>query len=403
MSNYRDDLVDVMVAAAGTHSKLRMLASEQIATGDKIDTHSQDNLQENLALSDKLKDKIKTGLSDDLILQDGVHHQKISREALNESLAIKDSSSRVWRDVLDEGVQVGEDVRQTLKVKHSIKDSLTIYDNNRHTIKDILIERMAVKGSTNYSRASSNTLSDGIYIKDTARSKVRDTITDGLYASTGYQDKHKARQTLVDIIYAQDGLMDSIKNAFGFNETITVGDIIFDKLIAKDILTERAMVAVLDDVIHDTPNMAWTMNTINKAMSQYSPYDVNRLAVIDGVLYGECKDGIYRLDGTDETITGKLITDKLDYGENLIKPSYAYTEYQTDGTMNLTVHATQKGVAQQYTYVLPKERAGEMTNGRFVFGRGLYGRQFAYTLTITAKNAKLHDLNIHFETTTRRL
>lgn len=138
-------------------------------------------------------------------------------------------------------------------------------------------------------------------------------------------------------------------------------------------------------------------------MSQYASFEIERVAVVGGVLYGENKDGLYRLDGGDETIKGTLITDKIDYGEQLIKPSFAYTEYQTDGTAKLTVHTTQKGVKQSYTYALPKERAGELTNGRFVFGRGLYGRQFAHTLTITARTALIYDLNVHFEKTTRRL
>lgn len=401
--NYRDDVVAVITVGDGTKSNLKMTLDDRLSTRDRLTGSNKDNLSENMRLSDEVADQTIITLSDDVGVSDEIFDKKISRQMAVESIAITDNIIRVYRDECMEVLRVSDSLKQTLRAKILINDGVMVQDNNHHIIKDTISDEAKTTDRTNTERKLGDILSDIIRTHDRLYFGVSDEMAERLTAKDTHQDKQRGKNTLDDRLMVSDGVVEAFKKTSLLDDVVKVGDEVFDKLIAKNLLTERAMVAVIDEVVQDMPNMAWTMNTVNQAISQYTPYDVQRVVVVNGVLYGECKDGVYRLDGSDETITGIIITDKVDYGENLVKPAYAYTEYRTDGTIKLTVHTTQKGVEQKYTYALPKERAGELTNGRFVFGRGLYGRHFAYVLAITARTAFIHDLNIHFKTTNRRL
>lgn len=403
MSNYRDDLVDVITVRADTTSKIKIMIDERISTSDRLGGANKDTLNEGINITDGMGDSVGVAVFDGLMISATVTDKKIRRELITEIIKVSDGVHRIYRESLSDNVGIDDNIRQILIAKDVLNDMVGVQDNNTHTIKDRLIDTVGISAGVDNNRQIQDRLTDNMTTHDRLIFAMREQINDTLRVDDRTTDKKTATNELIARIVVGDDVSEVFIKRSRLDDTVRVGDEIWDKLTARDNLHERAMIAVMGELIHDDDGMAWTMNTVNQAMSQYNPYNVNRLAVINGVLYGEGKDGIYRLDGADESMTAILITDKLDYGENLIKPSYAYTEYRTDGTMRLTVHTTQKGVAQAYTYALPKERADEMTNGRFVFGRGLYGRQFAYTLAITAKQALLHDLNIHFEQTRRRL
>lgn len=403
MSNYRDDVVEVITVGDSTQSTLKMTLNDRLLTKDKWVGANKDSLVDAVRLTDGTTDHTIIALQEQIGVSDAIFDKKISRHMVVESITASDNISRIYRDNFTQTLGVRDDVKQTLTTTLLLSDGLIIKDENQHIIKDTLSDAVKAISHSDSERKLDDMLSERIKAQEYLLFGVRDEIGEKLTLKDAHHDQQGAKNSLSDHLIIRDSVVESLKKTSLLNDTIKVGDEIFGKLIAKDTLTDKAMIAVLDEVVQDSPNMAWTMNTVNQAMSQYAPFEIERVSVINGVLYGESKNGIYRLDGGDETIIGTLITDKIDYGEQLIKPSYAYTEYQTDGTMKLTVHTTQKGIKQSYTYTLPKERAGELTNGRFVFGRGLYGRQFAYTLVVTARTAFIHDLNIHFEKTTRRL
>lgn len=403
MSNYRDDVVEVITASDGTHSTLKMTLNDRLVTKDKWVGANKDSLVDAVRLTDDTTDHTIIALQEQIGVSDAIFDKKISRQMVVESITTSDNISRIYRDNFTQTLGVRDDVKQTLTTTLLLSDGLIIKDENKHIIKDTLIDAVKAISHSDSERKLDDMLSERIKTQEYLLLGVRDEIGEQLTLKDTHQDQQGGKDSLSDHLIISDSVVESLKKTSLLNDTIKVGDEIFGKLIAKDTLIDKAMIAVLDEVVQDSPNMAWTMNTVNQAMSQYAPFEIERVSAINGVLYGESKNGIYRLDGGDETIIGTLTTDKIDYGEQLIKPSYAYTEYQTDGTMKLTVHTTQKGIKQSYTYALPKERARELTGGRFVFGRGLYGRQFAYTLVVTARTAFIHDLNIHFEKTTRRL
>lgn len=159
---------------------------------------------------------------------------------------------------------------------------------------------------------------------------------------------------------------------------------------------------VFADGIH---GQAWTANTSNWAMSRYAPYGFDHIAVVNGQLLGCNQDGVYRLQGGDETINASIQTGKLDIGGGMLAhPLGAFTEYElVDGAAAMDVTTTQAGTASTYTYLLPAEPADELTNGRFIFGRGLRGRHFSFTLRLDAKRAHINDLSVNTAQTQRRI
>lgn len=149
---------------------------------------------------------------------------------------------------------------------------------------------------------------------------------------------------------------------------------------------------------------AWTANADNWAMSRYEPYTFHSIAVIDGMAYGVADDGVYQLSEGVEEIEGTITTGKIDLGGGaLIHPVSAYLEYELEGKASMEVSTTQLGVEQKYTYPLSPKVANELTNGRFIFGRGLRGRHFGFTLKVEGLSAYIDDLSVHSTETRRRV
>ena len=70
---------------------------------------------------------------------------------------------------------------------------------------------------------------------------------------------------------------------------------------------------------------------------------------------------------------------------------------------SLAVTTTQSGAAQTYAYPLAVEPAAELTNGRFVLGKGLRGRHFAFELQMQARSGVINDLRVDAAPTKRRV
>ena len=211
-------------------------------------------------------------------------------------------------------------------------------------------------------------------------------------------------RALIDAAVISDTVLDSIIQNAVIMDSLSITDEVIDKLDAMVLIIDGAVIE--DSVISSggAQGQAWTANVDSWAMSRYNPYNYNRLVVINGVLYGEADDGIYRLDQEVDAVTAIVKTGKMDLsGGQLTHPASAYLEYELNGGASMTVHSTQKGIEQQYTYILPSELANELTNGRFIFGRGLRGRHFAFELIMIGTHGHVNDLSIEHMPTSRRV
>lgn len=106
-----------------------------------------------------------------------------------------------------------------------------------------------------------------------------------------------------------------------------------------------------------------------------------------------------------EYINSKIVTGKVDIGGGILAhPVGAYMEYElSDATSEMIVSATQAGAVQSYGYKLIDGKADELTNGRFIFGRGLRGRHFKFELRLNGVSGHIHDLRIDASATKRRI
>jgi hypothetical protein len=185
-------------------------------------------------------------------------------------------------------------------------------------------------------------------------------------------------------------------------ESAGITSAVLDHLHARDLVIDVAVAE--GGPLGDGAGQAWTANTDTWAMSRYAPYTFTSVAVIDGVLYGVAEDGVHALDGGTDPITGRVATGKLDIGQGvLVHPLATYLEYELDGTAQMDVTSTQSGTAETYAYLLAEEPAGELTNGRFIFGRGLRGRHFSFVLRLIGQRAMVNDLRVETAPTKRRV
>ena len=81
----------------------------------------------------------------------------------------------------------------------------------------------------------------------------------------------------------------------------------------------------------------------------------------------------------------------------------AYVEYELSGDAQMTVGQSQTGQLLRWSYTLPPELAGTLTNGRFKFGRGLRGRHFSFTLRLDGKQGYINDWQTLFAKSQRRI
>ncbi len=253
-------------------------------------------------------------------------------------------------------------------------------------------------------RYVSTLVHDTAIASDTLLYSRADTLTDTATVSDTAQGKLYAHELITDTAMAIDSVIDTVIQRSIVTDTAITTDTVIDTLHASYFWTD---VVVAQDELISTGGyrgQTWTANTDTWAMSRYEPYNFSRLVVIDGVLFGEADDGIYRLDQEITPVTAIIKTAKIDLsGGPLTHPSSSYLEYELIGQASMTVHTTQKGMTQQYSYVLPNELADELTNGRFIFGRGLRGRHFSFELTMVGTHGYINDLSVDHVSTSRRV
>ena len=143
---------------------------------------------------------------------------------------------------------------------------------------------------------------------------------------------------------------------------------------------------------------------VGSSVSDNSPHTSTAKAAADGHDFEYAFKAALESHGM-EYINSKLITGKVDIGGGILAhPVGAYMEYElSDCESEMVVSATQGGTVQSYGYKLTDGKADELTNGRFIFGRGLRGRHFKFELRLNGVSGHIHDLRIDASATKRRI
>lgn len=461
MSNYRDDNQDTAIASSKTFGGLRAVVEELLRVSDALLFGIAITVSSSALASDEVIDSSIQVLHDSALISEQVidtkitsqlhiDSAKINEQYLHGLLAVQADSAIAsdelptgsTRSVTKDSAQVSDSTTSQRIVSHLIADSARATDSITAIERDLIIDSLFIADGATDKLQAVQLISDSAGATDSAIGSIATLITDSAFAygqpftqrhvtsfvtertpigdsllfnradiiiddiaiSDRAIGKFGAAGTLIDAAVISDTVLDSIVQNAVIIDSIAITDEVIDKLDAMVLIIDGAVIEDIALSSGGAQGQAWTANVDSWAMSRYNPYSYNRLVVINGVLYGEADDGIYRLDQEVDAVTAIVKTGKMDLsGGQLTHPASAYLEYELNGGASMTVHSTQKGVEQQYTYMLPSEVAGELTNGRFIFGRGLRGRHFAFELIMIGTHGHINDLTIEHLPTSRRV
>lgn len=461
MSNYRDDSHEIIVVSDETFGKFRAMTEDVVRVGDALffgvailcsstaiasdeiidktsyvftdtaivsDTvidilHARQLSTDTMKASDSsyhtigsicddvitVSDELLSGstgslAADTAIVSDSTTGQRIVRTLASDSIKVSDSYSEIHSDLIEDSAIVSSSAFGVLRAADLIEDSAVASDTIVSSVLSFVEDSVKVSDKLTAQRIASTTNEDKVFVKDALFFNRQDLWQDSVSVSANTTGRLYARDLTHDVAIATTTIIDSIIQSSFIDDVVIANDSVIDRLYSAD--SWHDVIVVQDDVTGagGYRGQTWTANLDSWAMSRYNPYNYSRLVVINDVLYGEADDGVYRLDQEVLPVVASIKTGKMDLGRGaLTHPAYAYLEYELIGQASMTVHTTQKGIEQQYTYVLPNELADELTNGRFIFGRGLRGRHFSFDLTMVGTHGYVNDLSIDHQPTTRRI
>lgn len=330
--------------------------------------------------------------------------QKTSSFWLNDTAKQSDSHWLKFATLTSSEALSGDYAPSRLRARLQAVDLAAAIDSIDIVQVSVLSDKALANDDVSFSKVAAKLSTDDIVASEQWLYVNEQWILDSALITNDLMGAATSRNVTSDTATATDFIQfDRGNKTVVLNDKALLGDFVIGTMRG---FTTVADIAVITDesILPKTDGFsAWTSNTETWAMSRYEGLPVNRLTVINGVVYGESDDGVYRMDISDTTVTANVTTGKMDFGDSLVHPSAAYLEYETDGNINMQVTTTQSGRAAGYRYLLPRETAKKLTNGRVLFGRGLRGRHFTFVLNISAKEGYINNLAIEALPTKRRV
>ena len=375
MSNYRDDMNDTLRLQGDAVSKLRSLGESTMRLRDGVEHRLQTLTEDGVILSGVFTDHATAVQGDGVALGDEVFGGVTRRSTVTEQMRLSDVV--------------------ILKRKALVEDSIALADDTTHAVTARTTDAATFSDQVFGQRRVVQLVVDSIRLGDAAPRIARELVTEAFVVGETYSGKLRATDFLSDslALAAEDDTTTTTDSLLV--ERLRLGDEVWGTLHARNVVTDG--IALWDEVLQTGDyGQAWTASTQSWAMSRFAPFTFTSLAVIDGVLYGCNSRGVFALDGDTETMTAELRTGAMDMtGGVLAHPLEAHIEYELRGTATFDVTTTQSGTPATYSYPLNARPTAEaMTNARAVFGRGLRGRHFAYTLRLTGQQAYINDWSV---------
>lgn len=330
--------------------------------------------------------------------------QKTSSVWLNDTVKQSDNHWLKFTTLTSSTALSGDYTPNRLRARQQAVDLATAIDSIDIVQVSVLSDKASASDEVLFSKVAAKLSADDIVASEQWLYVNEQWILDSALITNDLTGAATSRNVTGDTATATDFIqfdrgnktvfLDDKARAFDFVASVMRG---FTTVADIAVITDESILPKTDGF------SAWTSNTETWAMSRYEGLPVNRLTVINGVVYGESDDGVYRMDISDEIVSANVTTGKVDFGDGLVHPSAAYLEYETDGNIDMQVVTTQSGRAAGYRYLLPRETARNLTNGRILFGRGLRGRHFTFVLNISAKEGYINNLAIEALPTKRRV
>jgi hypothetical protein len=384
MSNYRDDSNDTAVISDGTWTGLSALVGDFAKAGEAL-------------LFGLLVLHTSGAVASDQAFDAG---QAVIQESAIASDQIIDSVLAL--SFVADQAKAGDVVTQGRFVLHedsaSASDQLLLGAPFALTVDSVRVSEDVIA-----MRTSRDTISDQARAADSALQAATELIADSALAGDVTTGKLCAADTASDTVLIGDELVSGRDTSGALVESARIDALVLDHLDARQLVEDVAQIDA--GPVGDTAGgSAWTAHADGWALSRYAPFAFTSISVINDVAYVSTADGLYALNGENEQMLGSIRTGKLDLsGGGLVHPVHALIEYELDGTASMAVSQTQSGNVERYSYALPSKLAGEQTNGRFTFGRGLRGRHFTFELTLKGKRAYINDLGVLVSPTNRRI
>ncbi|WP_347455707.1 hypothetical protein [Acinetobacter thermotolerans] len=441
MSNYRDDTQETIVLRSDAFGKVTAGDVENFRFTETILSKIRHNVEEIIQLADSDLSRRIGKLDSQLGFADQVLHTVRKFQLIEEVFSLADSSFVKQTDLIHENLGLGEieqvtykvvqiepfrlsdvsityktaftGLSESLKLRDSLKtlarshdlieESLVLSDSAREKLKTLIVETLDLGQHIEQHSTVRSQVSDSFKLKDTAAMIYREQIEDHFRIT----DEFKKLSDTVELVIESLVFSDQVQGQ-RIVRSLAESGIQFSESIEgiKRASSSVSELLFLDDEYHDGREIigAWTATADGWNMSRYYDFPYEELIVIDGRLYGVTDTGIEELKQGASIVAAQIKTARLDLGDGgLVHPESMILEYSLDGQLSVDVGTTQTGYQQTFNYVLRKEPSDYLTNGRVVFGRGLRGRHFEFSVNIEGSTAYINDMVVNITKTKRRI
>ncbi|QZM13681.1 hypothetical protein ABVS_3055 [Acinetobacter lwoffii] len=444
MSNYRDDIQETIVTSSFAFAKVVAGDVESMRITDQIYNTVINTFGDTVQLVDEFHGKRRIITEDTLVIADQVHDQVKSFHLISDLLKASAATTMLLNETIDDSCGIADQVQHTtgsimldqLQIVESLATQLTAFNlisdkakatdgvSGRKIIKEVIEDSVLAQDASIENLLSLITETIQVTDLDLSRNKIKRDLTDKLKVSDSspikqreivadslvLSDQVKAVLTFKDMIADHlqiiDQAFDVPRSNQWIEDQIAISDASSGFKIAKGQINDTVFI---DDEPFDNIQtaIAWSSGTDGWNMSRYSDFNYEQLAVINGELYGVTETGVECLHYGQAEVTAKIETAKLDLGVGqLVHPLEMFLEYLLSGenkSLSVDVGTTQTGRYTQYSYSLTKENSDELTNGRVLFGRGLRGRHFNFTLNLVGQAGYINDIDVNIAKTKRRI
>lgn len=441
MSNYRDDTQETIVLRSEAFGKVTSGDVENFKFTETILSKIRHNVEEIIKLGDADLSIRRVDSINEFGFSDQVIHSVRKFQLIEESFSLGDQTFVKHKDLINENLGLSETQAANYSVFHiepfKLNDVSMSYKTAFHVITDQFKLRDGITALTR----SIDLVEESLSFSDSTKDKLKTLIVETL--SLGQQlEQHAATKTLVSETFKLNDKAVHIQRDL-INEYLVLNDefkklsdtveLVVENLVFSDYVSGQRTVKTLaesnlsfseslegfkhatssvtellflDDEYQDGREIigAWTTTADGWSMSRYQDYPYEELIVIEGRLYGVTANGVEELKEGSRVISAQIKTAKLDIGAGaLVHPESMILEYSLMGNLSVDVGTTQTGQLQKFNYVLKKEPSDYLTNGRVVFGRGLRGRHFDFTVNIEGSTAYINDMVVNIAKTKRRI
>lgn len=441
MSSYRDDTQETIVLSSDAFGKVRSGDVESFSFTETILSKVRHNVEEIIRLSDEDLSRRKGRLDSELGFADQVIHSVRKFQLIEETFILTDHSFVKQSELITEDLGLGEveqvsyktihiepfkvadahftyktafqSISDRLKLSDSlhalsrssdlIEESLVLSDSTRDKLKTLIVETLGLGQELEQYNLVHSQVSDSFKLRDSVVRLVRDTVEDSFRISDEFKKLSDTIELVVESLVFSDQVSGQRKVRSLAESSLSFSESIEGIKRASSSVSELLF---LDDEYHDGREIigAWTATADGWNMSRYYDFPYEELIVIDGRLYGVTDTGIEELKQGASIVAAQIKTARLDLGDGgLVHPESMILEYSLDGQLSVEVGTTQTGYQQTFNYVLKNEPSDYLTNGRVIFGRGLRGRHFDFTVNIEGSTAYINDMVVNITKTKRRI